>query len=141
MITDQELIKKTLDGNLSSFEVLVKRYHKRIYYHCLKILKDHDKADDASQETFIRVYKNLAKFKLDKQFSPWIYKIATNLVYDMIRKESRKVSLDWEVQDDRESTINKLIRNEQVVKVKNLLNDLPDKYQKPLVAYYYEEKL
>lgn len=72
------------------FEALVKLYMKRAYYTALGILGSHDEAMEASQEAFLRVYKNFSKFEKDKNFFTWYYKILRNVCLNMIRDRKNK---------------------------------------------------
>lgn len=135
---DRRLIKESLEGNLFSFEAIVKRYQNKIFSHALKITKNEDLAEDITQETFIKVFKNLRSFKLNKPFPPWIYKIATNLTYDIFRKEKKVIPLDWEVEDDHESVLDKIIKKEEIKKLKDVFKKLPQKYKQPLFGFYFK---
>ena len=72
------------------FNELVKMYYQRVYNLSKKILKDSDKAFDATQEIFLKVYKNLDKFQGRSQIFTWIYRIAINHCLSLLRKEKVK---------------------------------------------------
>ena len=76
---DFSLIRDFLSGDKSAFDRLVVKNQDAVFNVCLKILSDYDEAADIAQETFIRVYKNLGKFKFESEFTTWIYRIAVNL--------------------------------------------------------------
>lgn len=137
-LDEQRIIKRVQAGELSAFENLVKKYQKAILYHSLRILKDIDKAKDATQEAFIRAYKNIRKFKIGKPFSPWIYKIATNICYDMIKKSSKIVRMEYDLADSRESFLDRLIHKEQISKLLFALKGLPNKYKEAIDGYYFK---
>ena len=71
------------------FRLLTKRYGETLYWHIRRIVVSHDDAEDALQETFIKVYSNLESFKGDGQFSSWMYRIATNEALTLLRKQTR----------------------------------------------------
>ncbi len=134
---DKELILETLKGKLSAYEGIVKKYQEMIYRHTYKILNNPDNAEDATQETFIRAYQNLSKFKLDKPLKPWLYKIATNLCYDTIRKNSRLTQLNWDVETESPPILEELVLNEERANVTTSLRKLSKKYRIPIVDFYF----
>jgi len=128
-----------LRGSLSSFEVIVRKYQTMIGAYSYKILKDPDLSDDATQETFIKLFENLNKFDIKRPLKPWLYKIAKNTCYDIIRKNKKSTTLDWEVDSKREDITESLIRHENRERVREAVAKLPDKYKKPIMGYYFEE--
>jgi RNA polymerase sigma-70 factor (ECF subfamily) len=106
--SDEELIALVLEGNTSVFEVLVKRYELPLFNYIRRMVGSGSDAEDLFQETFIRVYTHLDKFRLTARFRPWVYKIATNICKDHFKYRSRHahVSLEAEVgSDDRPETL------------------------------------
>ncbi|MEO0131244.1 MAG: RNA polymerase sigma factor [candidate division WOR-3 bacterium] len=81
------------------FNEIVKMYYDRVYNLSKKILKDNEKAFDATQEIFIKVYKNLHKFQGRSEIFTWLYRIAVNHCLYLLRKEKSKKSeeeVEWE---------------------------------------------
>jgi RNA polymerase sigma factor (sigma-70 family) len=76
------------------FMEIVHRYKEKVYYHIRRIVVDHDDADDASQNTFIRVWENLAGFRNECALYSWIYRIATNEALTLLRKKRNHLGLD-----------------------------------------------
>jgi RNA polymerase sigma-70 factor (ECF subfamily) len=66
------------DSKELAFKTLVKRYRERLYWHIRKIVISHDDADDVLQNTFIKIFRNIDKFKGDSKLYTWMYRIATN---------------------------------------------------------------
>jgi len=87
---DNTLVSAYLEGNEFAFEVLVKRYQDRLVNYIGGIVHDHDRAVDLCQEAFIRVFRNAHRYRGKYQFSTWLYRIATNLAIDEIRRRQRK---------------------------------------------------
>ncbi|OGM08968.1 hypothetical protein A2W13_00365 [Candidatus Woesebacteria bacterium RBG_16_36_11] len=135
---DSTLIKETLKGRLASFEIIVKRYQRMINSYTYRILKDSDMSDDATQDTFIKFYENIRKFDLERPLKPWLYKIAKNSSYDLIRKNKKVVKLEWDIASDKEAEIEKVIRNENKHMVRKAVKKLPSKYKKPIIGYYFK---
>jgi RNA polymerase sigma-70 factor (ECF subfamily) len=100
-LLDIELVEKSLLSDTKAFGVIVKRYSSMIYKFVWLYLKDQDDSTDITQETFIRVWKNLHKFDTKKSFKTWIFAIAKNASLDLIKK---KKSLNFSAisEDDEE---------------------------------------
>ncbi|MDR0687727.1 MAG: sigma-70 family RNA polymerase sigma factor, partial [Prevotellaceae bacterium] len=79
-ITDSQLLEQLRceETRRSAFSVLVQRYSERLYWHIRKIVLAHDDADDVLQNTFIKAWENVAKFRGDAQLFTWLFRIATN---------------------------------------------------------------
>ncbi len=91
--TDEAWVRETLrDAN--AFGELVRRYQGRLYRLAYRMLGNAEEAQDATQEAFLRAYRALSSFRLDASFSPWMYRIATNVCLDMLRSRRPQTSLD-----------------------------------------------
>ena len=86
-IDDKEIIKKYLEGDEKSLEILIKKYLNLIYGFVYKNVGNIAGAEDITQEVFIKVWKNLKKFDQKKEFKPWIFQIAKNASIDYLRKK------------------------------------------------------
>ncbi len=84
--TDDELISATLAGESASFAVLVERYISAIYKFSYRYVRNGPDAEDISQETFLRVWKNLKSFDRSKKFKTWLFAIAKNASLDLLKK-------------------------------------------------------
>lgn len=89
-LNDDELIYQYLNTKQNNyFSALYNRYVKKVYQRCLSITKDTDKAEDFTQDIFLRVYGNLANFKGNSSFSTWLYSISYNYCMDQLRRAKR----------------------------------------------------
>lgn len=86
-ITDKKLIQQYLEGDDKSFEILIQKYLKMIYGFAYKNVGNTADAEDITQEVFVKVWKNIKKFKQDRDFKPWIFQIAKNTSIDFLRKK------------------------------------------------------
>lgn len=73
-----------------AFNLLLSKYQQKIYWHIRRLVIDHDDSDDLVQETFVKVWKNLANFRSDSQLYTWIYRIATNESITFLNKKKTK---------------------------------------------------
>lgn len=105
VMTDSELIVSIRKGNPKAFKELIDRYFHRIYAFALRVSRNPDVAEDAAQETFVKVWKSLKKFDSSRSFQSWIFAIARNATLDILRKR-KDSSLDddseAEMKDDSE---------------------------------------
>lgn len=90
---DKKLILRAKDGEMDAFETLVKKYQKPVYALCRRMTGEHQSADDLSQETFIKAYLSLQKFKNGMSFFSWIRKIALNNSLNYLKKRKREEPL------------------------------------------------
>lgn len=87
---DGVLINKAVSGDLDAFQQIVQEHQTLVYRSAFRILADEEDARDATQECFIRVWKNLYTFDATKRFTTWLYKIIVNVCYDELRKAYRR---------------------------------------------------
>ena len=87
MLSDDELVEQILLGNENAAEELIKRYYTSILRYCRWHCSNLEKAEDLTQETFLKLFKNLSGYKGKKKFKAYLYTIANHLCID----ESRKV--------------------------------------------------
>jgi RNA polymerase sigma-70 factor (ECF subfamily) len=89
MATDEELVARSMGGDLDSFNQLVIRWERPIYALAYRVIGREDEARDVAQETFLRAFRALKGFKGQAKFSSWLYRITLNLCRDWIRRERR----------------------------------------------------
>lgn len=103
MESDERLAARCQQGDMAAFTELVNRYKDKVYNLAVRMLRDRGDAEDLAQETFLNVYRAVATFRVDERFSTWIYKIASNLCIDRLRKRRHlTISLDAPVQEGEE---------------------------------------
>jgi RNA polymerase sigma-70 factor, ECF subfamily len=88
-ITDEELVARSMDGDVDSFNQLIKRWERPIYALAYRTLGREDDARDVCQETFLRAFRAIKGFKGQAKFSSWLYRIALNLCRDWMRRQRR----------------------------------------------------
>jgi len=87
--TDEELVARSRTGDLDSFNQLVLRWERPIYALAYRTIGREEDARDVCQETFLRAFRALPKFRREAKFSSWIYRIALNLCRDWARRQRR----------------------------------------------------
>ena len=98
MVEDSEILEKfALESTRNeAFNLLLKKYQQKIYWHIRRLVIDHDDADDLVQDVFIKVWKSLSNFRSDSQLYTWLYRIATNesITFLNRKKQKNNISLD-----------------------------------------------
>ena len=89
---DAELARLCQDGDMTAFEQLFQRHQGRVYSVASRMMNDPEDALDMTQEIFLRAYQKIGKFKFTSAFSTWLYKLATNLCIDELRKRKRSAN-------------------------------------------------
>lgn len=91
VISDGEIIQKFKDPDQRerAFNKLVERYQERLYWHCRKIVIQHEDADDALQNTFVKAWNSLEGFRSDSALYTWLYRIATNESLTLLKKKKK----------------------------------------------------
>ncbi len=100
--TDIDLAKKSALGNMSAFETIYERYHRRTYSLCLRMLANPVEAEDMTQEVFIQLFRKIGSFRGDSQFSTWLHRLTVNQVLMHFRKrnvQNEKTTDDGEIPD------------------------------------------
>ena len=89
--TEEEvLVRQAQAGNRPAFEELVRRYDRDVLRLALNLVRGTEDARDLYQEVFLRVYRNLARFRFECSFYTWIYRIATNVCLDHLRRKNTR---------------------------------------------------
>ncbi len=98
MNNDTELLQKlqTEATKETAFRELMTLYKERLYWHIRKIVINHDDADDVLQNTFIKVFRNIDKFKGESKLFSWMYRIATNESITHINKNAKRLQISSE---------------------------------------------
>ncbi len=140
-LTDYELVQKCLNGEKDYFTEIIKRNKNLVYSVVLKMVNNHDDANDLSQEIFIKIYKNLDKYFPDFKFSTWVVKIATNHVIDYRRKKKYELisieDIQYKLVSEKTPEQN-CLEKENRLALNNLVNNLPDIYKIPIVLYHQQ---
>ncbi len=97
---DFRLTKLAALGNIAAFELLYKRYHRRTYSLCLRMMSNPTEAEDLTQEVFIQLFRKIGSFRGDSAFSTWLHRMTVNQVLMHFRRRSvknEKTSNDGEI--------------------------------------------
>jgi len=141
-VTDYELVQKCLSGNQGSFAEIVARYKKLIYNVVYNFIGNSPDLKDLFQEVFLRVYKSLANYNPDYQFSTWVVKIAANVCLDQLRrKRAEQMTMEdiTEVSDNRPNPEDQYIARERLEKIRKAVQELPEDYRILVILFHQQE--
>jgi len=144
-LEDKELLIKIRNPETRNygFNMLVRTYEQRVYWHIRKMVIDHDDADDLTQEIFIKVHRSIDNFRGDSQLFTWIYRIATNECLSHLSKKKKRFFLP--IEDVGQQLVSKLDSSPHVSgddiqkKLQKALLTLPDKQRLVFNLKYFEE--
>src|SRR5674476_788250 len=102
---DELIIKSILNGNKNDYELLMRRYNERLYRMGISIIKNEEETEDAMQETYIKAYQQLDKFKGQSQFSTWLSRIMINESLAKIKKKKHLAEYSETEDDSQDQTI------------------------------------
>lgn len=148
---DFDAIRKVLAGDNAAYELLQKKYKNLIYSLVKKMIKNDSDVEDLVQETFIKAYKALDKFKFNYSFSAWIYRIASNNTIDFLRKRRFDTfSIDkpignaedenyFEIEDNSYSPDAELINEQKADIIRDAIDTLPENYREIIILRHEEE--
>lgn len=146
MIEDSEqvLVKKFIEGDERSFNELVKKYQKNIYWHARRMVGNHLDADEIAQQVIIVLYKKLSTFKFNSTLKTWIYRITQTRCLNLLkkRKVKRFLNLDKEDTTTMKSSEDIILETEDKDKIERLskyLEELPIKQREVFVLRHFEE--
>lgn len=147
--SDQDLVKSYMNGDESSFDVLLRKHKDKVFAFILSKIKNYNLAHDVFQDTFVKVINSLknGNYNEEGKFVPWVMRIAHNLVIDHFRRQSKKRSLspneDFDIFDiikDPNLNIEQDMISEQIFKdVRNLIDKLPNDQKEVVVMRYYKD--
>ncbi|WP_373894740.1 RNA polymerase sigma factor SigW [Virgibacillus natechei] len=144
-------IRQVKKGDKSAFEDVITFYQDKIYRHCFRMIGNAHEAEDIAQEAFIRSYVNIHSFDDRRKFSTWLYRIATNLTIDHIRKRKPDTYLDAQIQGtgglDMYSQLasggpspgEEVESQELQCYIHQKILELPPKYRSSIILRYLEE--
>ena len=127
----------------AAFRELLQLYKERLYWHVRKIVISHDDADDVLQNTFIKVYRNIDKFKGESKLFSWLYRIATNESITLLNKNAKRLKITNE--EHQSNAINNLKADDYFegdeiqLKLQQAIATLPQKQQLVFNMKYFED--
>lgn len=134
---DTEMLQRMKAGDSEAFAILVSRYSEPLYNLALRIVGDRDRAEDVLQESFIKVYEQIGRFRGESRLSTWLYRIVCNRALSECRRRSL-----WERFSGRERSVAAdpiPEEEERLAPLRKALAELPAKDRALLSLFYFEE--
>lgn len=142
-IPDEILLARYKQGDAFAFRELVERYTSPLYNLAYRLLRDPMEAENVAQETFLRVILSLDRVRLDLPFKPYLFRIAVNHCYDLLRARRIRVTTDLddaeEIAQDAPEILDQLEKQELYVQLKTVVDSLPPHYRTVILLRYVEE--
>lgn len=145
--TDEELVVDHLSGDSNAFALLVQRHLKGVYSFAARSI--HDEAEDIVQDTFLKVWKNLKKYKpRNAKFKTWLMRITRNTVIDYLRKKKSFVFSDFDghadinisnISDSEDLPDEIVARAHDALHIETLLKKLSPEYREVLLLRYMNQ--
>lgn len=131
-------------GNSDAWGELYEQYAPAIYRFCRHALLHHEDAEDATAEIFLKLRHKLDQYDPQRPFSPWLYRIAANHCWDMMRRRGRQAQGDDEeillqLKQPDASQLDQLIQQQTSSRVRSALSELPARARMALVLRYYSD--
>jgi len=151
LLSDEELVGRTLQGDEDAFSELYERYRRPVYSTAYRIIQNCEEALDISQEVFIKLYRSLASWNPRKaKFSTWLYRLAANHAIDCWRARRRRAESGLAdgpaeqvvadaLRDAFRSPYRDVENRERVDAVRRCVDELPELQKKVFILRYFEE--
>jgi RNA polymerase sigma-70 factor (ECF subfamily) len=144
-VEDAEILRKFQDEKTrnEAFNLLLKKYQQKLYWHIRRMVIDHDDADDLIQDTFVKIWKNLPGFRSDAQLYTWMYRIATNECITFLNKKKQKnnIPLDDVAYELADTLADSTYFNgdQAQLKLQQAILTLPEKQRLVFNMKYYDD--
>ena len=144
LANETDLITKLINGKDSNkaFKKLLDLYQERLYWHIRKLVITHENADDVLQNTFLRVYKNIANFKQQSSLHTWMYKIAYNESMRFLEQKNKKSH--YSIEDVGKHYLDNLLEDvyfegdEIQLKLQRIISQLPERQRQVFQMKYFD---
>lgn len=144
-VDDRTLVMRAKKGEVEAFEQLVERYKRKAYFVALSFVRNHEDALDISQDSFVKAFQSLKRFKIEFAFFPWFYTIVRNNCLNRLRRvrRSEEKSLDeleesgFQVLDSKAQPDEAADRTELCEKVRNAIGRLNAEHREIIMLRHF----
>jgi len=131
-----QLARQATGGDLDAFEELVRRLQRRVYGFAYQHLRDLDEAYDLTQEIFVKLFRNLTRYDVERPFEPWFWKLAANTTINYRRK---RVPVPTDQSGDQAATGGGSLGPAHDPVLVDALAQLDPAYRLPILLHYYAD--
>ena len=145
-INDRYYINQVIEGNTNAFSVLVDQYKDLVFTLACKMLKNKEEAEEVAQDTFLKVFNSLPRYKEEAKFSTWIYKITYNTCLDRLKKNKKERVViytdDFNVHQANqiETVLENIDEKERNEKIQECMQLMPPEDAFLLTLYYFDDQ-
>ena len=143
MKSDEDLkdVRSVLEGDLSAFENIVRRWQKPLINLAFRFCRNRDRAEEMAQDAFVHVYRNLKKFRADAAFSTWLFAVTLNLYRSSMRRRPEPEESIDSLLELAASEIPhlRLEQEERDELVRRAVAALPPRYRDAMIVFYFRE--
>ena len=133
---DSELVRRYVEGDTASFEILVRRHERRVYNVAYRMLSREDDARDAAQDAFMTALRKLSSFRGEAAFTTWIHRVTVNACYDILRRRQREPITDSaEESEPTAAPFDHAEATAQAIDVQRALARIPDDFRAALILH------
>jgi RNA polymerase sigma-70 factor, ECF subfamily len=137
-VDDRILVQAAQDGDVDAFAALVRRYQAAVYRVALRMLGSEADAQDAAQESFVRAWRGLGRFRSESAVSTWLYRIVTRRCLDLIAARRPTQDLDEIELDTGVDLVESVEQRERLEAVTRAISALPGEQRAALVLREFE---
>jgi RNA polymerase sigma-70 factor (ECF subfamily) len=140
-LTDEQLVDRLRIDEARAFPQLYHRYKHRVYAYCYRLLRHPQNAEDATQETFLKVHRSLHQLEKSASLLTWVFSIARNEAFTILRRVRSAEELDEETETmwDDDSPLDRMVERERAEIVQHCLSLLRPAYRELLILREYEQ--
>lgn len=142
-LRDEVILERVRVSPEQGFSLLMKRFREPVYWHIRRMVVNHEDAQDASQEVFVRIFRSIRSFKGDASLASWIYRIATNEALRLLGKRCEKLQVspvELVAEEAKAATANYVDYTDlEAVRLQQAIQSLPTKQKIVFTLRYYDE--
>jgi RNA polymerase sigma-70 factor (ECF subfamily) len=143
---ENQIVERVLKGEREAFAALVDTYKGAIFNLAFRMTGSYQDADDLSQETFTKAYRNLRQFDPQKRFYTWIYTIGLNLIRNHLKKHGREMTRENAARSSSEAGIDQgaqternIMQAQEISRLDICLQKLPSDLREAIVLRFYQD--
>ena len=134
-------VQRVLEGDISAFEAIVRRWQKPLINFAFRFCRDRERAEEMAQDAFMQIYRKLGKYRGDAAFSTWMFAVSLNVFRSSMRRKTlptecmetvNEIALETQVQQRME-------QRERDKWVRQAVGSLPPRYRDALIVFYFRE--
>ena len=138
--TDRDLILRARRGDAEAYGELVTRYQTSVFNVCYRILHERGEAEDLAQESFMRAFDRLDTFDIEREFGPWLRRVAANLCLNYLESQHSTAKLDDERDAGESQRPEAVVEvHERSEQIRRALASLPAQYRVVIELRHYQE--